>query len=59
MTVNELKDYFTRLADNGHSDALVMVANKSWNPLTDGDDICDCILLNWKDGESTVVLQTE
>ena len=59
MTVNELKDYFTSLADHGKADATVSVANKKWNPFTESDDIVEIVLLEWKNGESIVVLQTD
>jgi hypothetical protein len=57
MTVNELIGYLTSLADHGKGNATVKVANKGWNPITDCEDITNAVLLEWKDAESTVVLQ--
>ena len=59
MTVNELIGYLTRLADHGKGNATVAVANKSWNPITESEDIADAVLFEWKDAESKVVLQYE
>lgn len=59
MTVDELKDYLIRLSDNGNGSALVTVANKNWNPITEGDDIVNALVIEWKDAESIVVLQTD
>lgn len=59
MTVDELKDYFTMLSDHGHGNAHVTVANKSWNPVTESDDIVGALVIEWKDAESAVVLQTD
>lgn len=59
MTVNELIGYLTSLADHGKGKAIVVAANKSWNPITESDDIADAVLLEWKDAESRVVLQYE
>jgi hypothetical protein len=59
MTVNELKDYFTMLADHGKGDAQVVVVNKKWNPATEIDEIANAVLMEWKIGDSIVVLQTD
>lgn len=59
MTVDELKDYLTKLSDNGNGVASVTVANKSWNPITDRDDIVNVLTISWQSGGSVVVLQTD
>lgn len=59
MTVNELRDYLTSLSDHGKGNSIVVVANKERNPITECDDIIDAVLLEWKIGDSRVVLQTD
>lgn len=57
MTAYELSDYLQHFIDEGKGDVPVLVANKEWNPVTDGDRIDNAIFMEWKDGDCIVVLQ--
>lgn len=59
MKLTELIDYLTQYADRGKGDALVVVANKHWNPMTESEDICSAVFIEANDGKCTIVLQTE
>jgi hypothetical protein len=58
MTVNELYGYLMECCDHGFGDAMVVVCDKTYNPITDSDCICDAVRIEWKAGDSRVVLQT-
>ena len=58
MTVFELIGYLTHYADHGKGNALVVVCDSRDNPSTDSNCIKDAVFMEWRDGESQVVLQT-
>ena len=58
MTVQELYEYLMQCADKGYGKSLVVVCDKRDNPITDCDCIMDALRVEWKDGDSMVVLQT-
>ena len=57
MTAYELRDYLQHFIDHEKGDVPVLVANKEWNPVTDGDCIDNAIFMEWKAGDCMVVLQ--
>ena len=57
MTACELMVYLQHYVANGNGDVPVLVANKEWNPITDGDSIDNAIFMEWKAGDGMVVLQ--
>lgn len=58
MTVNELINYLLHYADKGNHGSVVVVANKSWNPITEADNIADVVFIETKSGDVRIVLQT-
>jgi hypothetical protein len=59
MTINELRDYLAKFTGEGKGDAVVRIANKEWNPLTESEDIVDAIFMEQKNGDAIVVLQSD
>lgn len=57
MTVKELLGYLMECDDRGFGNAMVMVCEKTYNPITDSDCIDDAVRIEWKAGDSRVVLQ--
>ena len=59
MTISELRDYLARYVGEGKGDTRVAYANKSWNPVTESEDITNALFIEDKNGNCVIVLQTE
>jgi hypothetical protein len=59
MRVSELIAYLKKYADDGKGDADVVVAYKTWNPISEAEDIRSALFIETSDGECRIVFQTE
>lgn len=59
MTVDELRDYLTKLADEGHGDAPVYICGASENPVLVKQYIGNILLIKQYNGVRFVTLETE
>ena len=57
MTVRELFNYLMECCDKGFDEATVLVCDRHGNPF-DGFCVTSALRIEEKDGENTVVLQT-
>lgn len=58
MTVNELRDYLAKYTGEGKGDATVLICDMRDNPLTDGTPIKDAAFIEWKAGDTVIIIQT-
>lgn len=59
MTVDELRDYLSKLASEGHGDEPVYICNSSENPLFVKQYIGNILLIKQYNGARFVTLETE
>ena len=59
MTIEELRDYFSKLCGEGKGDGLVCACNTTDNPTTDNYGIVDALYIENKKGDFFTVLLIE
>ena len=56
MTISELRDYLAKYVGDGKCNTLVCVCYERDNVITDSSCVKDAVYLEWKDGDSRLVL---